>query len=152
MNTQTDKNTQNTQKYETYKSIHESLSKALRNEFYYEAIFLEYAILEDRLVSVLKYAGIPYTYKNGRDISITDKLKKIESQEELSNKFCRDRLTKELIQECRDWTEERNDLIHHLANLPYDSELVKKVAVEGNDLVKKVKNKTASVITYLKRQ
>ena len=48
----------NTQKYETYKSINESLSKALKYGFYYEAIFLEYAIVEDRLASVLKYAGI----------------------------------------------------------------------------------------------
>ena len=50
----------NTQKYETYKSIHESLSKALKYGFYYEAIFLEYAVIEDRLASVLKYAGILY--------------------------------------------------------------------------------------------
>ena len=27
----------------------------MKNEFYYEAIFIEYAILEDRLASVLKY-------------------------------------------------------------------------------------------------
>ena len=59
--------------------MHESLSKALKNEFYYEAIFIEYAILEDRLTSAL-------------------------------------------IQECRAWTDERNSLIHHMANLPYDSE------------------------------
>lgn len=54
----------NVQKYETYKSIHESLSKSLKYGFYYETIFLEYVILEDRLVSVLKYAEIPYIDKN----------------------------------------------------------------------------------------
>lgn len=90
----------NTQKYETYKSIYESLSKALKNGFYYEAIFLEYAVMEDRLASVLKYAGIPYTDKNGKDISTSKKLNLIESRQELSDKFYRDRLTKELIQEC----------------------------------------------------
>lgn len=141
----------NTQKYETYKSIHESLSKALKCGFYYEAIFLEYAIMEDWLVSVPKYAEIPYMDKNGRDVSISKKLNQIESRKELSDKFYRNRLTKELIQECRDWIKERNDLIHHMANLPYDSELVQKVAVEGNDLVKKVKNKSASVINRLKK-
>ena len=141
----------NAQKYETYKSIHESLSKALKCGFYYEAIFLEYAIVEDRLASVLKYAGIPYIDKNGQDVSISKKLNLIESRKELSDKFYRDRLTKELIQECRDWIKERNDLIHHMANLPYDSELVQKVAVEGNELVKKVKNKSVSVINRLKK-
>ena len=106
----------NTQKYETYKSIHESLSKALKYGFYYEAIFLEYAVIEDRLASVLKYAEIPYIDKNGQDISISKKLNLIESRKELSDKFYRDRLTKELIQECRDWIKERNDLIHHMAS------------------------------------
>ena len=142
----------NTQKYETYKSIHESLSKALKYGFYYEAIFLEYAVIEDRLASVLKYAGIPYIDKNGQDVSISKKLNLIESRKELSDKFYRDRLTKELIQECRDWIKERNVLIHHMANLPYDSELVQKVAIEGNELVRKVKNKTTSVVNRLKKE
>lgn len=141
----------NTQKYEIYKSIHESLSKALKYGFYYEAIFLEYAVIDDRLASVLKYAGIPYIDKNGQDVSVSKKLDLIESRKELSDKFYRDRLTKELIQECRDWIKERNDLIHHIANLSYDSELVHKVAVEGNELVKKIKNKSASVINRLKK-
>lgn len=105
----------NTQKYEIYKSIHESLSKALRYGSYYEAIFLEYAVVKDCLVSVLKYAGIPYIDKNGQDVSISKKLNLIESRKELSDKFYWNRLTKELIQECRDWIKERNDLIHHMA-------------------------------------
>ena len=141
----------NAQKYETYKLIHESLSKALKYGFYYEAIFLEYAVMEELLASVLKYAGIPYIDKNGQDVSISKKLNLIESRKELSDKFYQERLTKELVQECRVWIKERTDLIHHMANLPYDSELVQKVAVEGNELVKKIKNKSASVINRLKK-
>lgn len=132
--------------------MHESLSKALKSEFYYEAIFIEYAILEDRLASVLKYAEIPYTDKNGQDISIKAKLNRIESRKELSNKFYKDRLTPALIQECRTWTDEGNSLIHHMANLPYDSEKVRQIAIDGNELVRQVKNKTASVINRLKRE
>ena len=142
----------NVQKYETYKSMHESLSKALKNEFYYEAIFIEYAILEDRLASVLKYAEIPFTDKNGQDVSIKVKLNRIESRKELSDKFYKDRLTSALIQECRTWTDERNNLIHHMANLPYDSEKVRQIAIDGNELVRQVKNKTASVINRLKKE
>ena len=117
--------------------MHESLSKALKNEFYYEAIFIEYAILEDRLASVLKYAEIPYTDKSGQDIGIKTKL---------------NRLTPALIQECRTWTDERNSLIHHMANLPYDSEKIRQIAIDGNELVRQVKNKTASVISRLKKE
>ena len=74
----------NTQKYETYKSIHESLSKALKYGFYYEAIFLEYAVIEDRLASVLKYAGILYIDKN--HIGVRPHKEKINISKEIINK------------------------------------------------------------------
>ena len=38
----------NKQKNERYKDLMSKLKKAMNNEFYYEAIFIEYAILEDR--------------------------------------------------------------------------------------------------------
>ena len=76
--------TMNTQKYETYKSIHESLSKALKYGFYYEAIFLEYAVIEDRLASVLKYAGILYIDKN--HIGVRPHKEKINISKEIINK------------------------------------------------------------------
>lgn len=120
--------------------------------FYYEAIFLEYAILEDRLASVLKYSEIPHIDKNGHDVSISKKLNLIEARKELAGKFYKDRLTPELILKCRTWIDVRNQLIHHMANLPYDNEQVDKVAVGGNELVGKVKNKTASVVNRLKKE
>lgn len=89
---------------------------------------------------------------NGQDISIKAKLNKIESRKELSDKFYKERLTSALIQECRVWTDERNNLIHHMANLPYDSEKVRQIAIDGNELVRQVKNKTASAINRLKRE
>ena len=50
----------NMEKYEVYKSMNENLSKAMRAGFYYQAIFIEYAIIEDRCSSVLRHAGVPY--------------------------------------------------------------------------------------------
>ena len=38
----------NTEKYETYKKMKADLSKSMKSGFYYEAIFIEYAIMEDR--------------------------------------------------------------------------------------------------------
>lgn len=43
----------NMEKYQAYKSMNENLSKAMRSEFYYQAIFIEYAIIEDRCTSAL---------------------------------------------------------------------------------------------------
>ncbi len=141
----------NMQKYESYKAMHENLSKAMKNGFFYEAIFIEYAILEDRLSSVLRYAGVPYTQKSGKDIPISQKILKIRNSRELSGKFYKDRLTEELLDELVGWLGERNDLIHHLAKLPYDSESVKHTAETGYELVMTVQKKSASVIRHLNR-
>lgn len=47
----------NQQKYENYREQMSRLSKAMKAEFYLEAIFIEYAIMEDRLESALRHAG-----------------------------------------------------------------------------------------------
>ena len=48
----------NQEKYKTYKEIMGRLSKAIRAGFYYEAILIEYALIEDRLISYLYHMGI----------------------------------------------------------------------------------------------
>ena len=44
-------------KYENYKEQMKRLKAAMANRFYLEAIFIEYAILEDRLESALRHSG-----------------------------------------------------------------------------------------------
>ena len=53
----------NKQKQENYAHMKAGLKRALQAEFYYEAIFIEYAIVEDRCTSILKHAGIDYCKK-----------------------------------------------------------------------------------------
>ena len=64
-------------KYEVYKSMSENLSKAMKAEFYYQAIFIEYAITEDRCLSALKYAGVKYVDSKRHELKLSEKLKKI---------------------------------------------------------------------------
>ena len=47
----------NQQKYENYRAQSRRLASALRSGFYLEAVFIEYAIIEDRLESALTHAG-----------------------------------------------------------------------------------------------
>lgn len=63
---------ENMLKYYNYREQMGRLKKALNAEFYLEAIFIEYAIMEDRLQSVLETAGVfhPEKHKNiGKKIS-----------------------------------------------------------------------------------
>ena len=48
----------NKEKYLTYKEKMGRLSKAIKEGFYYEAILIEYALIEDRLVSYLYHMGV----------------------------------------------------------------------------------------------
>ena len=47
----------NMQKYFNYQEQMVRLKKALAAQFYLEAIFIEYAVMEDRLASVLIHSG-----------------------------------------------------------------------------------------------
>lgn len=142
----------NMEKYQTYKSLNENLSKAMRSEFYYQAIFIEYAIIEDRCASVLKYAGIKYLDKKGRDISISQKLKEMRCNSSFQVPYVRQRITLELLDKIIEWKDKRDDLIHHLATIPYDHESVKATAIAGQELVKKLSSKVRSVNAYHDKQ
>ena len=141
----------NMEKYGIYKSMYENLTKSMRAGFYYQAIFIEYAILEDRLRAVLRYAGVPYINQNGREDKISRKLDKLRDRPEFADKFVRDRIPAKMIDEIKDWTEKRNDLIHNLANIPYDDENVKIVAERGKQILDVFKNKSDSVIKHFKK-
>ena len=43
----------NVVKEETYREVHKKYNKAIKEEFYFEAICIDYALLEDRLRSLL---------------------------------------------------------------------------------------------------
>ena len=67
---------ENMQKYENYKEQMNRLKKAMTNAFYLEALFIEYAIMEDRAEAILRYEGNEINAKNGF-VSIDRKLNKI---------------------------------------------------------------------------
>ena len=62
---------ENKKKNKVYISLMSKLNQSLKNEFYYEAIFIEYAILEDRTESILKHSN---NYRDG--LTLSKKLEK----------------------------------------------------------------------------
>lgn len=142
----------NMEKYHAYKSMNENLAKAMRSGFYYQAIFIEYAIMEDRCTSALKHAGIPYQNDLGQDVSISQKLRKMRDNPAFHNPYIRQRITLELLEEITAWKRERDRLIHALAKIPYDHESVKATAITGQELVKKLSSKVRSVNAHHDKQ
>lgn len=127
-----------------YRSLHEALTRALKSGFYYEAIFIEYAILEDRTSSILRHANVTIN-----DPTLNNKIKAIKFNRAFKDNYVKKHLTFELLDSVRDWKSKRNDLIHDLVTIPYSNEEIKNIALEGNEIVKKLSNKSTLVNRYL---
>ncbi len=133
----------NQQKYENYREQMGRLKSALRSHFYLEAIFIEYAIMEDRLEAILRHAD-KWHPKEGTFVSINAKTKKVARLAEDKNDPAHKYFSPELTDGILEWKEERNRLIHALLKQSLHSEDLLKVAEEGEVLVKQLCSKATS--------
>ena len=139
----------NYKKKEKYAILMEKLKKATDNEYYYEAIFLEYAILEDRMESLLKHAKLKYKENDGKAYKLIKKINKIKSSSEFKDKYIQKHITNELIDNIVEWKRNRDKLMHNCVELEYENNQIKDVALYGECLIKKLNNKTKLVNNYL---
>ena len=137
-----------------YAILMNKLKKATDNEFYYEAIFIEYAIFEDRTESILKHANINYKNNDKKEYSLklSEKLNKIKSRKEFQDKYIKKHITEELIEKIKNWKGERDKLIHDLVKNTYDLEYLKNIALDGECLVKRFASKSQLVNKYLEER
>ena len=142
----------NIEKKEKYSKLMSRLKRATDNEYYYEAIFIEYAILEDRTESLLKHAGKKFQENNGNPFKISKKLNKLKSEKEFQTSYIRKHLTEELIEKIYEWKIQRDKLMHNIINLQYKNDEIKMLALNGECLVKKFNSKSQLVNKYLDNQ
>lgn len=142
------------EKYVNYKTQFEKLKRALANEFYLEAIFIEYAILEDRTQSLLEHGGHWNACKKkcGKKPGIHAKLSFIQDLAAIPshplNKYFADDLTNKLLA----WKDKRNPLIHALLKQKLGPDDLKNVATEGDTLVKELRNRVTKHNRAMDRQ
>ena len=144
----------NMQKYENYKEQFKRLKKALENGFNLEAIFIEYALMEDRTESILKHADKWEAYlknRNGRS-NIDSKIKYIqkmaENKKDLSHKYFSDDVLSEILV----WKDERNRLIHALLKQQLKHNEISDLAIKGNELLKVLKSKASNYNRAIERR
>ena len=123
-------------KYENYKEQNKRLKKALDNEFYLEAVFIEYAIMEDRTESILRYEG--NTINSNGFVSIDRKITKIEKIAENKKGLARKYFTIEFMGQIRTWKNKRNGLIHALIKKNTTTQELLDLAEEGRQLTKEL--------------
>ena len=124
------------EKYINYKTQFARMNKALKNEFYLEAIFIEYAILEDRTESVLHHACLWDSYMKGKKMAnIGTKLTFIKNKASAKSCTLHPYFSDDLLDKLRDWKNRRNPLIHDLLNQRLGDDDLKDLAQEGNQLI-----------------
>ena len=141
--------TDNMQKYENYKEQFKRLKKAFEYKFYMEAIFIEYAIMEDRVEAILRYEGNEIKTQNEREfISITRKLNKIKKIAEKNKSLPQRYFADEIFE----WIKKRNALIHALLKKELTTDEVKTFAEEGKLLTRTLCDKAKNYKRAIERR
>ena len=138
----------NYKKQAKYAELMERLGKALREEFYYEAIFIEFALFEDRTESLLRHAGISALDDRGHELGLHDKIKLIKRHSKFNNEHVEKHQLISILDDVDSWRRTRNDLMHDLANEESSIDDVRKFAVLGDILVGKLNNKSTVINNY----
>lgn len=134
----------NEEKRQVYAELKSRLKLALGKEFYFEAVMLEYAIIEDRTASVLFHAGVCQNpYDSNKKLS--NKLNSIEFQIGKGHPVISKKFDAALIAEIRNWKEERNDFVHRACIRPCDAEELKSLALWGKEIVRNLDNSARRV-------
>lgn len=130
----------NEEKRQVYSVLKTKLKIALQQEFFLEALLLEYAIVEDRLSSILRSSSLVYMQNDGTEIFIKKKIKKIRDAYKSKRFPIYKKVQMELMDEIEDWLSVRNDLVHKSCTRVYNSKEVAGCAAVGNDLVRRISN------------
>lgn len=109
---------------------------AITEEFYLEASWICYAIIEDRMRSIIvKLNG---SVKNRWKIyDCTTEIYKLKESDETIKKYFSD----ELLFKINDWREKRNNLMHELVEGTSQDIEFKDIAVEGRNILRELKDK-----------
>ena len=139
--------TENQLKYENYREQFKRLNNALNSGFNLEAMFIEYAIMEDRTESILRHADKWEAYmksRKGRGPSIDTKIryfkKLAEQKKSLPNKYFSD----DLLDRILEWKEERNRLIHALLKQQLEHNEIRTLAVQGRQLADELRKRAGN--------
>lgn len=141
---------ENQLKYDNYKEQFKRLDKAIKSCFYLEAMFIAYAIMEDRSDSILSYEGNEIHSKSYT--SIDRKLKKIKKISEQKNSLPARYFKASLIDDILDWKEKRNHYMHALMKGVLTTEELYDMAAEGRMLARELANKATNYRRAVERK
>ena len=140
--------TDNQLKYENYKEQFTRLKSALNNGFNLEAMFIEYAIMEDRTESILRHADKweAYLKKRGKnEPTLNSKVVYIQklmesNRKDLLHRYFSDDLPDRILT----WKEDRSRLIHALLKQQLEHNEIRSLAEQGKQLVDELRKRAGN--------
>lgn len=120
------------------------LKKSYKMGFFFESIFIEYAVMEDRLESALRHGGYWKETEPEQYVSIEKKIKKLEKIAENKKSLEHKYFSAELFQRITAWKETRNKLIHAMMKNNTTDDELQHIAEEGHEIVKILNSKVTS--------
>lgn len=135
-------------KYANYREQMERLNRAMKERFFLEAMFIEYAVMEDRCESILTHAGV---FRADRHFTIIKKIRRIEALTQ-SNVLAAKYFSKNLLERMIVWKDKRNAFIHALMKQVFTGDDLEEIVLEGQAIVKALCSKSTSYKRALERQ
>lgn len=117
----------------------------MKNQFYFEATMIEYAVIEDKVDSLF----------SAHNCKIKNKLKQnletMKTSHIFNEKFIHERITIDLIEKIDEWRMERNSVVHDLFKEKILEVDFKNVAEQGFEPQRILDNKVSSINRHYKR-
>lgn len=143
----------NSDKQNNYRVQFSRLKKAMDNAFYLEAVFIEYAIIEDRADSILSYEGYTVKSRNPNGfVTFGAKKRKIEEISRDKKSLMHRYFSNDLMERLMEWVNERNGVIHALLKQNTTTEDLMDFAERGCALCKELRNKANNYKKMLERK
>ena len=141
---------ENLQKQKNYRVQFTRLNKALVHQFYLEAVFIAYAIIEDRTEAVLRYEGKQINSKGF--VSLDRKLRKIRSTLTEEQCICGRYFDEEILDSLSAWKESRNSKMHALMKGVQSTTELAVLAEEGKTLARALCTKASNYKRAVERR
>jgi hypothetical protein len=113
-----------------YQFIMKRLNDAIEQGFDIQAIAYEYALIEDRFNSILKYLDIQL-----KTNKVKDKIKVIR---QIKNEMIKNLLPESLLDQILSFIDARNQIMHGLAMVTLESSFITSIAKQGRLLIIKL--------------
>ena len=139
----------NNQKYLNYKEQMGRLNKAIKYEFYMEAILIEGAVIEDRIESFLRASDVFNPEKHN---TLDRKLSRLCELQRNKKSIIRKYVSDEVIESIYSWKKERNALVHALLKQNVSTDEIVNAVNIGRTIVKTLNSKSTSYRRMMKKQ